>query len=533
MVARRCRLTRQCSGHLCQSRLLHPQKPRPPAGATDRGVMGRNLAIQLKIRSRIALFATAVVVLNGCVAGPELNDIHSQLNATRVDSIRYPKSTDDIVEIIQGAQSQGKAISISGSRHAMGGQQFGVGTVHISMLEMNDVIELDSGRGIVRVEAGIQWPELLQELLDMQEGSENVWTIVQKQTGADQLTIGGALSANAHGRGVAFKPFVQDVEAFTLVNADGEVLSVSREQHPELFRLVIGGYGLFGVVATVDLRLMPRTKLKRVVEIVELPDLPAKVEHRLQEGFLYGDFQYKTDGDAKDFMQIGVLSAYKPIPDNTLMPTVRKALTRDNWYGLLELAHTDKSKAFEQYSQYYLTTDGQIYWSDLHQTSEYLDDYVTYLKKAQPDLPEGSLMITELYVPRTRMKTFIERVVQNNRVKPLNIVYGTLRLIEQDDETFLPWAKQDYACIIFNLRVEWSEEGRKKAKQDFRMLIDRALELDGSYFLTYHKWARKDQIIQAYPQFVEFLRKKLEYDPDERFQSEWYRHYKQMFASEL
>jgi len=35
------------------------------------------------------------------------------------------------------------------------------------------------------------------------------------------------------------------------------------------------------------------------------------------------------------------------------------------------------------------------------------------------------------------------------------------------------------------------------------------------------------------PQFVDFLRLKKKYDPQERFQSEWYRHYKKMFADKL
>lgn len=41
------------------------------------------------------------------------------------------------------------------------------------------------------------------------------------------------------------------------------------------------------------------------------------------------------------------------------------------------------------------------------------------------------------------------------------------------------------------------------------------------------------QVLRAYPQFVEFLKLKKKYDPGERFQSDWYRHYKAMFAEEL
>jgi FAD/FMN-containing dehydrogenase len=81
--------------------------------------------------------------------------------------------------------------------------------------------------------------------------------------------------------------------------------------------------------------------------------------------------------------------------------------------------------------------------------------------------------------------------------------------------------------------VPHTPEGIAKAQRDFQRLIDCALELGGSYYLTYHRWARKDQVLQAYPQFPEFLRQKLQVDPEERFQSEWYRHYKAMFSGGL
>ncbi len=55
----------------------------------------------------------------------------------------------------------------------------------------------------------------------------------------------------------------------------------------------------------------------------------------------------------------------------------------------------------------------------------------------------------------------------------------------------------------------------------------------GSYFLTYHRFARKDQVEACYPQFVEFLQLKQEYDPEGRFQSDWHRHYRRMFSDEL
>lgn len=474
-----------------------------------------------------------ILIAVGCSRQTVLNDFHSRLNSTSIAAFEQPESTEDLVRIVKKAKKKHRAISISGGRHAMGGQQFGEKTTHISMKKMNRVIRLDPNTGVIRVQAGIEWPALIDYLLKNQKPEDTQWSIVQKQTGADNLSIGGALSANIHGRGLHFKPFVQDVIGFTLVNANGEVLQVSRAENPELFRLVIGGYGLFGVIAEVDLKLQKRFKMKRRVEVISTSELPAKARQRLAEGHAYGDFQYKTDASADDFMGKGVLSSYYPIADDTVMPIGQRRLKAEDWAQLILLAHRDKTKAFQKYSDYYLTTDGQLYWSDTSQMSFYSDAYIELVNAGLPESQKSSLMITEIYVPFEKLNDFIEKVKFDTKKYNVDVIYGTMRLIKKDDETFLPYAKQDYAAIIFNLRVVHTSIGMEKAKEDFVRLIDRGLEFGGSYFLTYHRWARKDQVLAAYPQFVDFLKLKLKYDPEERFQSEWYRHYKNLFQDEL
>jgi len=503
------------------------------AFGTVAGLSLRQIGLRQPFLALAALSASACHAVRTAARAVVLNDVHSRLNPTAVASVASPQSTAELADAIRAAAREGQNVSISAGRHAMGGQQFGGATAHISMSKMDDVLSFDRERGIVRVEAGIGWPKLIDYLNTQQEGSGSVWAIAQKQTGADQLSLGGALSANAHGRGLRFRPMIQDVEAFTLVNADGEVLTVSRTQHPDLFRLAIGGYGLFGVIATVDLRLAPRMKLRRTVEIVSIDELPGKVQERLEAGALYGDFQYKTDVVSPDFMRVGVLSTYHPVPLDTAIPEGQKRLSPDDWNELLMLAHTRKREAFERYSRFYLSTNGQIYWSDAHQMSYYNDAYEDFLRRAVPGYTEGSLMITEVYVPREQLRQFTDQIIQDARAQSFEIIYGTMRLIEQDEESFLAWATQDYACVIFNLRVQHTPEGIVKAQRDFQHIIDGALDLGGSYYLTYHRWARKDQVLKAYPQFPEFLRWKLHFDPAERFQSDWYRHYKAMFSEEV
>jgi FAD/FMN-containing dehydrogenase len=109
-------------------------------------------------------------------------------------------------------------------------------------------------------------------------------------------------------------------------------------------------------------------------------------------------------------------------------------------------------------------------------------------------------------------------------------IYGTVRLIERDDESFLAWAKDAYACIIFNLHIEHTADGVARAADAFRRLINLGIKHGGRYYLTYHKHATREQVEACYPEFPEFLRLKRRYDPQELFQSDWYLHYREMFG---
>ena len=199
----------------------------------------------------------------------------------------------------------------------------------------------------------------------------------------------------------------------------------------------------------------------------------------------------------------------------------------------LDLAHVDPERAFAKYAAHYLATSGQIYWSDTHQLSLYVDHYHRWLDKQLDATEKATEMITEVYVTKDALVRFMEDVRKDFRAHRVEIIYGTIRLIERDDESFLAWAKEPYACVIFNLHTVHSPAGLKRSARAFRRLIDLAIRYGGSYYLTYHRFATRRQVEACYPQFPEFLLLKRKHDPEERFQSDWYRHYRLMFADVL
>jgi len=465
--------------------------------------------------------------------GVVVNDIHSELNASEVLKVVAVDSLDAIRAGLAEARALGVPVAVAGGRHAMGGQQFCAGGIVLDTTAQKRVLNIDTTHGLVEVEAGIQWPDLIAALNAAQSDLAQPWVIAQKQTGADRLSIGGSIAANIHGRGLAMKPFVADVESLVLVDHEGHTIPCSREQNSELFGLVAGGYGLFGCIYSAKLRLVSRSVLERAVELETIDAVVVRFAERVAEGFEYGDFQFATDEASEDFLRTGIFSCYRPVEVTRPLPATQRMLSHADWRRLIVLAHTDKRLAFDLYSKHYLATSGQLYYSDLHQLSDYEDGYHRLVDSALGARTPATEMICELCVPRLRLADFMAAAAEDLRKHRADVIYGTVRLVEQDDESFLAWARESWASVIFNLHTEHTADGLERSAAAFRRLIDLAIAQGGSYFLTYHRWAERRQVEACYPQFGEFLRLKRAYDPDERFQSDWYRHYREMFADQI
>ena len=108
------------------------------------------------------------------------------------------------------------------------------------------------------------------------------------------------------------------------------------------------------------------------------------------------------------------------------------------------------------------------------------------------------------------------------RREGVNLVYGTVRLVERDLDSTLAWAREPWACTIFNLHVDHTPAAVARSGEHFRRLIDMAARRGGSYYLTYHRHATREQVLACHPEFPDLRALKLELRPREVFCSDWY-----------
>jgi decaprenylphospho-beta-D-ribofuranose 2-oxidase len=141
------------------------------------------------------------------------------------------------------------------------------GGVVISTARMNRIIELDAETGLANCEAGVSLEQL------MVAGLPAGW-FVPVSPGTRQVTIGGAIAADVHGKNhhVAGS-FARHVTSIDLLLPGGELCTVTSQADPELFWATAGGMGLTGLIvrATVQLKRVATSRVR--VDTVRTADI--------------------------------------------------------------------------------------------------------------------------------------------------------------------------------------------------------------------------------------------------------------------
>src|SRR5699024_1047111 len=144
----------------------------------------------------------------------------------------------------------------------------------IDMKGYNDILHINPKEQTITVQAGATWDDVQQAL--------NPYNLaIQVSQSQNIFTVGGSISANVHGRDIRNDSLIETVESFRLLLADGEIIEVSREENADLFRYVIGGYGLFGLILDVTLSVTNDELYEHDVAMFDYEAYPAFIEDKV------------------------------------------------------------------------------------------------------------------------------------------------------------------------------------------------------------------------------------------------------------
>ena len=119
----------------------------------------------------------------------------------------------------------------------------------INIRQKNYFVNFDETKGLLHVQAGVLLAEIIEHFI--QRG----W-FLKVTPGTKLITVGGAIASDVHGKNHHVEGcFSECVEEFTIMLADGKVVTCTKNHTPQLWKATCGGQGLTGVILDAKIYL--------------------------------------------------------------------------------------------------------------------------------------------------------------------------------------------------------------------------------------------------------------------------------------
>jgi FAD/FMN-containing dehydrogenase len=407
----------------------------------------------------------------------------------------------------------------------MGGQAFRKGGVVLDMRTFNRIVLNETAKTIT-VQPGATWHDIQNAL--------HPRFAVQAMQSTDIFTVGGSISVNAHGMDHQAGALAKSIKSMRVMLADGSLRTVSSTENKELFDLVVGGYGLFGVIVEAELTIADNLVYhtgRRVLDYQDFPALFAKeIEKDTNIGLMYGHlstapstflremllYTYtKTDGS--DFQR-------KPLGDVSGTRLRRLTINLSKRGSFFQEMKWLSEKHIEHRMENCTVTRAQAIGSAeacLVSRNDPMHDSVPYLRNA---LGEETDILHEYFIPRSQLVAFIDglrKVMIDNKTNLLN---ASVRVVHQENN-FLTYSPEPAFSVVLYINQSTDEEGNRAMKKVTEELIELTIAHKGRFFLPYQLYYSREQLKRSYPQIDEFFAAKRKYDPAEMFTNTFYQKY--------
>jgi hypothetical protein len=135
-------------------------------------------------------------------------------------------------------------------------------------------------------------------------------------------------------------------------------------------------------------------------------------------------------------------------------------------------------------------------------------------------------IIQEYYVPVENFVPFMDRFREILLAGKMNVISSTVRYVAPNATPLLAYAPTRPAFAIIQMStVGLSPAAQAHTRDVTRQLVDAAIELGGTYYLTYQLYPTAEQLHRAYPNARRAFERKRFVDPDELFSSQFYEAY--------
>lgn len=422
-----------------------------------------------------------------------------------------PDTIDLLVDIVKGCSASNQKICIAGAKKSQGDQVYAPNALQIDMLQLNKVVSFDKQNKIIEVEAGMTWNRLQQFI------NAHGLAVVAMQS-YNSFSIGGSIGVNAHGQDIHNSCLSSSIIALKVILSDGSVVNAGSDNNQQLFNNILGGYGLFGIVATVTLKLVDNFELKKQVNIIKSKDYAAyfykNILNKKDVVLHSARLSIHPDKLFEDAILINYNNTYKKIENGPLQvhnnlkkeQQIFDLLRNFSWIKkirfFLEKIFFEKSETVPR--NFAMSSSIESIANQTEYTCDILQEY---------------------FIPCRNLNKFIPKLKEVVIKNKINLLNATIRYVPKIPDIALSYANENCFGIVLYINVENGVDNFQAASKWTKPLIDGCLELDGKFYLPYHLFATKEQLLKAYPLFEEAMMLKKIYDPKEIFVNQFYHKY--------
>jgi FAD/FMN-containing dehydrogenase len=399
----------------------------------------------------------------------------------------------------------------STARHTMGGHSLPPNGTALSLSQSS--IKADPASKTYRVAAGTRWQTVIREL------DKIGFSPVVMQSNND-FGVASTFAVNAHGWPAPHAPAGSTVRSIRMMIPDGTIQTCSRTHNVELFRHAMGGYGLFGIILDLKLDMVPNARLEPKFEPMPGKDVGTSLATILKSDATIQMAYGRLDVSLDRFFRQGMLITYRPTSDQQNLPpaTGSGLISHVSRFIFRNQLESDFGKRVR-------------WWTETALGPELVDESTRNSLLNEPVItlddndPKRTDILHEYFVSPDRFADFIkacQEVIPASFQQLLNV---TVRYVDTDKDSVLAYATEPRIASVMMFSQEMTERGEADMAWMTRRLIERVIELGGSYYLPYRPHASVEQLKRAYPKAVEFAAFKRQIDKDMIFRNHFWDRY--------
>ena len=335
------------------------------------------------------------------------------------NNIDYPKSVNEVQHLVKGHNK----LKVLGTRHCfntIADSKYNF----ISLRDMNKVVALDAKTKTVTIEGGMKYGELCPWLNEQGFALHNLASL-------PHISVAGAITTATHGSGVKNGNLSTAVVGLEIVNADGELIKLSRGDGEKFYSVVVG-LGAIGVITKVILNIQPAFMMQQYVYTkLPLSQLRKHFDEIVSAGYSVSLF---TDWQNESINEVWIKSRVGDVTNKSRSEFFGAIPATKNLHPIIELSAENCTEQMGVPGPWY----------------ERLPHFKMGFTPSS-----GKELQAEYFVPRKNAVDAMLAIQKMGKQISPHLFISEIRTIDRDNLWMSPCYKQASVTIHFTWKQEW------------------------------------------------------------------------------